>query len=147
MDRDPGLRFIAYISSATRPLSAPELEALLIDARAFNQSVDVTGVLLYNGSAFFQYFEGAEAACGEVYGRIKRSSRHHSIVELGNSHIAERQFAQWAMAYSKATPSKWLEFSKAQWLAAAARGPDEAHAPPEGVRLLHAFWQAATGEA
>ena len=57
------LRSIAYISSVTRALSDEELERLLVDARSFNESVGVTGVLLYNGNSFFQYFEGDPVSC------------------------------------------------------------------------------------
>ena len=72
------LRSIAYSSSTTGTLPDAELERLLADARSFNESVGVTGVLLYNGASFFQYFEGDTVACERVFKRIIGSSRHHS---------------------------------------------------------------------
>ena len=53
---------LCYVSSATRSLSVAQLTDLLIDARQFNQSVQVTGVLLHHDGGFFQYLEGPPAA-------------------------------------------------------------------------------------
>lgn len=141
------LQHITYISSAAREMDDDALETLLLDARAFNASVGVTGVLPFNGAAFLQYFEGSPEACSSVYARILASSAHHAIVELGNAPIADRQFASWLMGYSAITRSQWLELSKADWLANSdgvlhAQGPES-----DGVRLLFGFWQAAVGSA
>jgi hypothetical protein len=137
------LEHVIYISSAARTLGDTDLERLLLDARAFNATVGVTGVLLFNGAAFFQYFEGPAAACARVYDRIRASSVHHTIVELGHAGIDDRQFASWHMGCTTISRSQWLELSKADWLTAARDAVGTARRESEGVRLLNAFWQAA----
>lgn len=137
------LRSIVYLSSTNATLSDVELEALLLDARSFNESVNVTGVLLYNGSAFLQYFEGESDACAEVFRRIRASSRHHSIHTLVDAEIPARYFSSWAMAFSKASGSQTLAISQAQWLASPAHQVRLAQGEASGIAMLVAFWRAA----
>lgn len=93
---------VVYVSSAVRLLDGPDLEALLVDARAFNEKSDVTGALLYDDGAFFQYFEGPEPEVAEVYERIKRSRLHKGLIELFHRPVEQRQFGSgtWASAGS-----------------------------------------------
>ena len=58
-------QYIAYVSAAVKPLSAEEVDALLLDARAFNLKAGVTGVLLCHKTTFFQFFEGPPRKCRE----------------------------------------------------------------------------------
>lgn len=139
------LRAIAYLSSTSVTLSDAKLEALLLDARAFNESVKVTGALLYNGTAFLQYFEGDSNACEQVYQRIRDSSRHHSITTIVDSEVSSRYFSSWSMAYSSATRSETLAISQAQWLASPANQGGLAQGGSSGIDMLVAFWRAASG--
>ena len=107
------LRSIAYSSSTTGTLPDEELERLLVDARSFNESVGVTGVLLYNGASFFQYFEGDTVACERVFERIIGSSRHHSVHTLVDRSVQVRYFSNWTMGFSTASNSQLLALS--QW--------------------------------
>ncbi len=54
-------RAIAYVSEASRSLTEERLQRLVAEAVQFNESVDVTGALLFDGSRFLQYLEGPEA--------------------------------------------------------------------------------------
>lgn len=139
------LRSIAYVSSATSALSDEDLEDLLVDARSFNESVAMTGVLLYNGASFFQYFEGDAAACERVFGRINSSSRHHSVHTLVDCPGQARYFSNWTMGFSTASNSQLLAFSRAQWLAPRVVGESLSHAESNGIAMLRAFWHAACG--
>ena len=139
------LRSIAYISSATCALSDEDLERLLVDARSFNESVGVTGVLLYNGTSFFQHFEGDAVACERVFKRINGSSLHHSVHTLVDRPGQVRYFSNWTMGFSTATKSQLLALSQAEWLASRVVSEPLSHAESNGIALLKAYWQAARG--
>ena len=133
------------MSSATHAWSDEELEQLLVDARAFNGSVGVTGVLLYNGALFFQYIEGDTAACEQVIDRVNSSSRHHSVHTLVDCPVQARYFSNWTMGFSKASTSHLLAFSRAAWLASRVISKPLSDAESDGIAMLRAFWQAECG--
>lgn len=138
------LEAIAYVSSAVGSPSEAELAALLESARAKNDEVGVTGVLLYHDGTFFQYFEGSPAAVEIVYERIRRSVMHHGIIELMRTPIDVRAFARWSMGFTRAPASTLLKLSHATWLAALAQH-DESAAVPDGMSLLVQFWRSGVG--
>lgn len=92
-------RHIAYISKARPGLSAQCIDALLLDARAFNARIGVTGVLLYDGQRFFQYFEGSDYATDQVMSRIQASPRHSAIHLLSDGRHPRQQFDRWYMGF------------------------------------------------
>ena len=141
------LRSIAYISSTSGTLLNEELECLLVGARSFNESVGVTGVLLYNGVSFFQYFEGDTVACELVFERIRGSLRHHSVHTLVDRPVQARYFSNWTMGLSTASNTELLALSHADWLASAVVSEPPSHAESDGIAMLRAFWQAAYGVA
>lgn len=138
----PELQYIAYTSTASRPIVDADLRYLLADARHFNAGVDVTGILLFNGLAFFQYLEGTPQACAAVMARIRSSSLHHSIYELSCDAVDGRRFGDWRMGCT------WVD-DEARWLA--LHDPSlwttrvDNPAPCEGLALLTGFWEASMG--
>lgn len=136
------LTAIAYTSVASRPLSAQDLDSILVDARSFNQRVGVTGALLHAGGMFFQYFEGPAAGVTEVYNKIKRSDKHKDIRELVHESVDVRQFAAWHMAFAEAPSTVLEELTNEYWemtLPELSR-----QAPSPGLKLLLEFWNSAT---
>ncbi|MEP6899151.1 MAG: BLUF domain-containing protein [Rhodanobacter sp.] len=133
------LKAIAYSSKATRPLDVRDIDGLLMDARAFNERVQVTGALLHHGGTFFQYFEGAAGAVAAVYQRIRNSGSHEQLVELLNQPIERRQFAHWQMAFAEAPLTVLEQLSNEQW---AMRLPAlrEQQLQSPGLKMLLDFW-------
>ena len=130
---------LAYLSSAVRPLTDPELEALLAKARERNERLGVTGVLLYHDGDFFQYLGGPPVALDEVFGHIRRSPQHRSIITLVRRPISERRFSNWTMGFVKLPKSELLQLSNADWSSALSEMPE---APQEsaGIKLLRHYW-------
>lgn len=141
---DP-IRSIAYTSSTTGTLPDDALARLLVDARSFNESVGVTGVLLYNGASFFQYLEGSAVACERVYQRIAGSSRHHSVHTLADQFSEARYFSNWTMGFSMAPGSALVTLGQAEWRASPAVDGARSNAASNGVAMLMAFWHASFG--
>ncbi len=84
----------------------------------FNESVDVTGVLLFDGTRFLQYLEGPEAGVNTAYTRILAAGSHSGLVELNRGRVGRRQFPHWRMhsvrvdelALGKIAISDWTGF-------------------------------------
>lgn len=135
------LRAIAYVSSATHPLTAEELDRLLSLSRELNARDGVTGALLHHDGNFLQYIEGEEASVKAVYARICASPLHHGVVELLDEPLTSRRFEGWYMGFAQ-TPSSWMQaMSQARWVGA-MRGLDAAAEDESpGVGLLMQFWR------
>lgn len=122
------LHVIVYISTATRPMSQHDLEALLHEARRLNAEDGITGVLLYNNGTFAQCVEGAPAAVRRAYGRISRSRRHHDIVEILNEPAERRSFPDWHMGFLGSPEFRALSLPAPEWQRVGGEsGPVSAH--------------------
>ncbi len=90
---------LIYGSVETRYLSAMQLSDLLTLARARNQGLDVSGVLLHQKGVFIQVLEGNESVVGALYDRISRDPRHKNVAVFRRGPIQSRQFAAWSMGF------------------------------------------------
>jgi len=82
-------------------MSSRQLEELLVEAREFNASKDITGMLLYcDGSSFMQLLEGDEEDVRSLYARIESDSRHFDVKTLFTKETDGRWMKNWAMAFS-----------------------------------------------
>ncbi len=90
---------IMYSSQATAPMTVAELEKILADARAGNQSRNVTGALVYVDGVFFQILEGDEPVVRKLMANIASDSRHRSVKVCYEAQIDVRAFDSWSMAY------------------------------------------------
>lgn len=138
----PHLTAIVYTSVASRPLSARDLDYILVDARAFNQKVGITGALLHQQGTFFQYFEGPPKAVVEAYTRIRISGKHKDLKELLHQSIDARQFSAWHMAFAEA-PSTVLEELTNEYWQIELPELSRRQSPSPGLSLLLDFWKTA----
>lgn len=134
---------IMYVSSATYLFSNAELEALLLEAAAYNRSKDVTGVLLYCDGNFMQCIEGPEESVLDVYSLITGSRRHKGLIEIQRVKIENRSFESWAMGFaSPRTP----EFSNLSLAISAASSKSSAlsdSVSSDSIALLKSFVASA----
>ncbi|GAA4035636.1 hypothetical protein GCM10022409_20460 [Hymenobacter glaciei] len=70
---------IIYASTAARPFGLAEFDRLLLQARIYNYSEGIGGLLLRAGSQFLEVLEGPEAAVAELYARIAADPRHQAV--------------------------------------------------------------------
>ena len=91
---------VVYISmvSGDEP-SRAELQSLLAPSVWRNRALGVTGMLLYAHGGFMQLLEGEEEAVKALFDRVRRDDRHRRVTVLVQGPVAERTFADWAMAY------------------------------------------------
>jgi len=106
---------IAYLSHVSRTLDSSEIDALLLDAHKFNLEHNITGILLFDEDRFFQFFEGSQKNVEKAYERIKKSTRHKSILEIANRNTEVRYFKDWSMGFSYIPKTELQKISQSKW--------------------------------
>ncbi|MGB9097909.1 diguanylate phosphodiesterase [Erwinia sp.] len=91
------LSTLLYRSHICDDVPVKALEKLLLKANKNNAAHEVTGILLFNGTHFFQLLEGPEAAVHALYDRICRDKRHHNLVEMMRDYAPSRRFGNAGM--------------------------------------------------
>ena len=91
------LATVVYRSRAVRPLSGPDLHALIQSAAARNAREQITGVIVYDNQTFFQCLEGPAENVARLMHSIHKDQRHTEIDVLNNRPAAGRLFADWSM--------------------------------------------------
>jgi hypothetical protein len=102
------LRSVAYLSKPTRRITDVDLRRLSLRAAQFNDTVDVTGLLLYSGHEFMQTIEGLGVNVEKVYVRILNDVSHEITEVLFDAIIARRIYPEWAMMASLTPPDAIL---------------------------------------
>jgi hypothetical protein len=139
------LRSIAYVSRATRAFIPEDLDALLLDARMFNASVKVTGVLFYHAGKFFQYIEGPDNSITEAYQRIVQASSHTDIEKLLDTEIKHRYFETWHMGFCEPPETAVQQLANASWEQSMPITRDEFEGF-EGLSLAVYYWNKWSAE-
>lgn len=86
-------------------LQGPEAEVMaavrqILDAsQRNNQTVGVTGALMFNAGAFAQVLEGPRQGVEATFERIQRDLRHSDVTVLQCGPAASRGFTNWSMAF------------------------------------------------
>lgn len=92
---------IIYTSTATRLLGPAELERLLMQARIYNYSEGVGGVLLRAGLHFLEVLEGPEPAVAELYARIAADPRHQAVQALDAAKVRGPLFRHASLGFAE----------------------------------------------
>lgn len=93
------LHELLYVSVETHPHTREDLIALLKESREKNARLDVTGILLYYKSHFFQALEGEKDAIFKLFNTIRTDQRHASVIMFWDKPIKKRGFKDWPMAF------------------------------------------------
>ena len=90
-----------YASTVKDELTIEDVEKLLLQARQKNESLGVTGMLLFDKGSFFQVIEGESGVIEKLYNAIRRDRRHQKIIKILHEPIEQRSFADWTMGLAK----------------------------------------------
>jgi len=94
---------LIYYSSASTPFSKDDLMEILQKSRENNERDNITGILLYKDGSIMQVLEGEATDVERRYEVIRRDSRHKDCFLVGQTEIAQRQFANWSMGFRDLT--------------------------------------------
>lgn len=90
-----------YASAASTSFDQADLEALLAKARANNEKVNVTGMLLYHDGSFLQVLEGEEEDVEAIVDKIQVDDRHCNVILLHRGEIDAPNFGDWSMGFCR----------------------------------------------
>jgi hypothetical protein len=91
---------LIYASTANDTVDIHEFKRILLQAKANNNRCDLTGMLAFNSKIFLQALEGDRNQVSELYGRLMRDPRHHSLAVLKAGDIEQRMWSQWSMGFA-----------------------------------------------
>ncbi len=91
------LTTIIYRSHFCDNVPYKALEEMVSAANDKNSQEGVTGILLFNGTHFFQLLEGPEESVSAIYRHICEDDRHYNVVELLRDYSPSRRFGKSGM--------------------------------------------------
>ncbi len=86
-----------YASRVVSPAPPDLLNSILVQSRAKNPRLGITGLLCFRNDVFVQVLEGGRDNVCELYNAIVRDNRHQHVRLLTFDEIAERRFSNWTM--------------------------------------------------
>ncbi len=110
------MKYIVYVSQATRPFKEDQLADLLLHSRERNTKDGISGLLIYrfnddfNRGNFVQVLEGPESSLENVWSRISKDKRHHTVVVVEEGSIETRMFENWSMGFKNIDSQELREF-------------------------------------
>jgi len=90
---------LVYTSISPAGLSEVELMRMLKQWRLKNQTLNVTGMLLYHDREIMQILEGEEDKVKALFQTILMDNRHRNIEVIYEGNIKDRAFSEWSMAF------------------------------------------------
>ena len=90
---------LIYFSHATQAMESKDLKDLLTRARERNKLRGITGLLLYQSGYFLQALEGDDDTVHELFKKIQKDSRHHTVTKIYDQEADERNFKDWQMGF------------------------------------------------
>ena len=91
------LTTIIYRSHICDDVPVKTLEEMVATANLKNGEAGVTGILLFNGTHFFQLLEGPEEGVLPIYNHICEDDCHYNVVELMRDYAPSRRFGKAGM--------------------------------------------------
>ncbi|HPM76264.1 MAG TPA: diguanylate phosphodiesterase [bacterium] len=92
---------LIYSSAASHLFNRRQLTDLLLKARAKNDKLGITGILLYTEGSFFQVLEGEAETVDAMFATISADDRHTQVTLILRETISSRFFGDWTMAYAQ----------------------------------------------
>jgi len=83
---------ISYVSNAPVELASGDIEALMIDVKEFNDTNNISGILIYSDFSFFQVIEGEFSIVKSLFDRIKQDYRHYNVLKILEVTSIKRRF-------------------------------------------------------
>lgn len=89
--------YVSQLAPGQRPGVVAEIAA---PARVANAALDITGLLIFDGSRFCQQLEGPQNAVLKLIERIRADTRHVNVEVVHHGALAGRRFKNFSLAFS-----------------------------------------------
>ena len=93
--------YLLYFGIARSPFSSEDFNSLLEQARSRNETLHITGKLLYCEGTFIQLLEGDENAVAAVYHSISQDDRLIALKKITEGYAEKRYYQNWSMAFDQ----------------------------------------------
>ena len=136
------LQCLMYVSTATCDLGVRDILGILGNATELNRRDGVHGMLLLSDGDFMQCIEGEVAGVESTYARIRASRKHHEIVELRRSTVAQLQFSGWDWGFQSGFLREFSNPETARFLETPQKDLQDVweQITPE-KKILREFWE------
>lgn len=114
---------IIYTSTAVRAPGPAEFERLLMQARIYNYSLGISGLLLRAETQYLQLLEGPAAAVAGLYERIAHDPRHYGVKTLEHAAVPRLLLPHASLAFADTGPANLARL-------VAALAPPHRQSPP-----------------
>lgn len=86
------MHYAINLSSVSPELPEKEIEDVLKYTQAWNNSHEITGLLLYSDGNFFQVMEGEKSKIDNLFNQIKVDRRYQNIIKIFERPIHREAF-------------------------------------------------------
>ena len=100
---------VLYVSTIAPNVSASVVADIVAKARLHNNSLDITGLLVFDGMRFCEHMEGREADVLAQLARIREDKRHADLRVVHQGPLAGRRFSRFSMGYTTLDDDDTLE--------------------------------------
>lgn len=91
------MEYLIYTSKVSSEFKYEDIATILVAAYRNNQSLELTGAIVFHNGRFMQYLEGPRQSLDNLMAKIKADSRHLDINIQCRDTIQNRRFASWSM--------------------------------------------------
>ena len=129
---------VIYISDATTKVVDSELAELIARASGNNETLGITGLLIYSGGHFLQVLEGETLRLNSLFSRIVADPRHTKVRQLLSKPTESRLFPDWGMQLVNANESAPLDRERIDKTLLRIR-VSQADAASDAISLMNEF--------
>jgi len=91
---------ILYVSTIAPDASATVVADIVGKARLHNRSLEITGLLIFDGMRFCEQMEGQQKDVMAQLARIETDTRHSNLQVVHQGPLAKRRFSRFGMGYT-----------------------------------------------
>ncbi|MBP2833668.1 BLUF domain-containing protein [Aquimarina sp. U1-2] len=91
---------ISYVSTVHPDVSSTDISQLMDYVRTYNNTIGLTGILMYSEGNFFQVLEGEEKLVKMMFERIKQDSKHYNIIKMLDSQMNTNSFSEYHSSFT-----------------------------------------------
>src|SRR5579862_373554 len=88
---------LIYASAAVKLFRASDLYDMLTTARKYNQTHEISGMMVYHARSILQVLEGPDEVIADLFLRIRRDPRHTALRLIARGVVERKEYEPWPM--------------------------------------------------
>ena len=91
---------ISYVSTINPNVSEIDIGNLMDYVKIQNNSLNITGILIYADGNFFQVLEGEKETIKTLFERIKKDKRHYNLIKMLDKDVNDGSFSKYHSSFT-----------------------------------------------